>query len=47
MKDKTGVVFDLFAKSAEGFVESYENLMEKNASRVDFTVGLCTALPVL
>jgi len=47
LKDKTGVVFDIFAKSAEGFIDSYENLKEKNASRVDFVVDLCRALPPL
>lgn len=47
MKDKTGVVFDVFAKSAEGFVESYENLKENNPARVDFEVCLCKALPTL
>lgn len=47
MKDKTGVVFDVFAKSAEGFVESYENLKEKNPARVNFVVCLCKALPDL
>jgi hypothetical protein len=46
-KDKTGVVFDLQAKSAEGFVESYLNLKEKNGARVDFEVGLCLELPEL
>lgn len=47
MKDKTGVVFDISAKSAEGFVESYENLKEKNPARVNFVVGICKALPDL
>lgn len=47
MKDKTGVCFDLLAKSAEGFVESYENLKEKNPARVDFEVCLCEKLPAL
>lgn len=46
MKDKTGVVFDLLAKSAEGFVESYENLKE-NRGKVDFEVSICKALPDL
>jgi len=46
-KDKTGVVFDLQAKSAEGFIESYLNLKEKNGARVDFEVFLCLKLPDL
>lgn len=47
MKDKTGVVFDLQARSAEGFVECYQNLKENNPARVDFEVCLCTKLPAL
>jgi len=47
MKDKTGVVFDLDAKSAEGFIESYLNLMEKSGKRADFEVALCLKLPEL
>lgn len=46
-KDKTGVVFDLQARSAEGFIECYQNLKEKNPARVDFEVGLCLKLPEL
>lgn len=47
MKDKTGVVFDLQARSAEGFVESYDNLKENMGRPVDFEVGLCIKLPAL
>lgn len=47
MKDKTGVVFDLQARSAEGFVECYQNLKENNPARVDFEVCLCLKLPAL
>lgn len=46
-KDKTGVVFDLQARCAEGFVECYQNLKEKAPARVDFEVSLCLALPEL
>lgn len=46
-KDKTGVVFDLQAKSAEGFIDSYLNLKEKSGARVDFEVFLCLKLPDL
>lgn len=46
-KDKTGVVFDLQAKSAEGFIESYLNLKEKSGKRADFEVFLCLELPEL
>lgn len=46
-KDKTGVVFDLQAKSAEGFIDSYLNLKEKSGARVDFEVSLCLKLPDL
>lgn len=45
--DKKGVVFDLDAKSAEGFIDSYFNLKEKNGARVDFEVFLCLKLPEL
>jgi len=46
-KDKTGVVFDLAAKSAEGFLESYQNLKEKSGKRADFEVSICLELPEL
>lgn len=46
-KDKKGVVFDIDAKYAEGFIESYLNLKEKNGARVDFEVFLCLKLPEL
>lgn len=46
-KDKTGVVFDLQAKSAEGFIDSYLNLKEKSGKRADFEVSLCIQLPDL
>lgn len=46
-KDKMGVVFDLQAKSAEGFLDSYLNLKEKSGKRADFEVALCQTLPEL
>lgn len=46
-KDKTGVVFDIQAKCAEGFIDSYLNLKEKSGKRADFEVFLCLKLPEL
>ena len=45
-KDKCGVVFDLDARSAEGFIESFLNLKESRGVR-EFQVGLCLKLPEL
>lgn len=46
-KDNTGVIFDIDAKSAETFLDSYQNFKEKNKSRADFEVSICVKLPEL
>lgn len=45
LQDGSGVVFDLRIDLADGFIENYELLKERDPRRVDFECKKCSKLP--
>ena len=44
-KDQSGVVFDLRTIDAEGFMENYEHMKQRDSRRVDFECSRIKVLP--
>ena len=47
LKDGSGVVFDLRMDMADGYIENYELLKERDPKRVDFECKKCAKCPEL